>query len=192
MDEWFERSPFIGFVPWIIYWVVSDGPSTWMFGAICAVIATLIMGVSAGFAGLRLLDIVTVVFFTAVTVAGLFIGAQDLDWMDTYATTLSSAVLAVMALASLAFEPFTAQYAPVGAQRQEWEEAAFRRTNQVLTLMWALVFAMIAVLGYVAATAPSTVHLTKAVIPVVVIVGAVGMTLTYPNKAREKARSEAR
>lgn len=192
MDEWFERSPFIGFVPWIIYWVVADGPSTWMFGAICAVIATLIMGVSAGFAGLRLLDIVTVVFFTAVTVAGLFIGAQDLDWMDTYATTLSSAVLAVMALASLAFEPFTAQYAPVGAQRKDWEEAAFRRTNQVLTLMWALVFAMIAVLGYIAATAPSTVHLTKAVIPVVVIVGAVGMTLTYPNKAREKARSEAR
>lgn len=192
MDEWFERSPFIGFVPWILYWVVADGPSTWMFGAICAVIATLIMGVSAGFAGLRLLDIVTVVFFTAVTVAGLFIGAQDLDWMDTYATTLSSAVLAVMALASLAFEPFTAQYAPVGAQRKDWEEAAFRRTNQVLTLMWALVFAMIAVLGYIAATAPSTVHLTKAVIPVVVIVGAVGMTLTYPNKAREKARSEAR
>ncbi|MBV5243432.1 hypothetical protein KUF57_07780 [Mycolicibacterium sp. PAM1] len=192
VDEWFERSPFVGFIPWIIYWVVADGPSTWMFGAICAVIATLLMGVSVGFAGLRLLDIVTVVFFTAVTVAGLFIGAQDLDWMDTYATTLSSAVLAVMALASLAFEPFTAQYAPVGATRQDWEDAAFRRTNQVLTLMWALVFAMIAVLGYIAATSPSTVHLTKAVIPVVVIVGAAGMTLTYPSKAREKARDAAR
>ncbi len=63
VEEWFERSPFIGFVPWIIYWVVADGPSTWMFGAICAVIATLIMGVSAGFGGLRMLDIVTVVFF---------------------------------------------------------------------------------------------------------------------------------
>jgi len=27
VDEWFERSPFIGFVPWIIYWVVADGPT---------------------------------------------------------------------------------------------------------------------------------------------------------------------
>jgi len=192
VDEWFERSPFVGFVPWIIYWVVADGPSTWMFGAICAVIATLIMGVSAGFAGLRLLDIVTVVFFAGITILGLAIGAEDRDWMDTYATTLSSGVLAVMALGSLAFEPFTAQYAPASASRQDWETAAFRRTNQVLTLMWALVFALIAVLGYLAAMAPATVHLTKAVIPVVVIIGAVGMTMTYPAKAREKARQDAR
>ena len=188
MDQWFERSPFIGFIPWIIYWVVADGPSTWMFGAICAVLATLLLGVSVGFAGLRLLDIVTAVFFGAVTVVGLFVGAQDLDWMDTYATTLSSAALAVMALVSLAFEPFTAQYAPPSAARQDWEEAAFRRTNQVLTLMWALGFALIAVLGYLAVMAPATVHVTKAVIPVVVIIGAIGMTLTYPAKVREKAR----
>ena len=191
MDQWFERSPFIGFIPWIIYWVVADGPSTWMFGAICAVLATLLLGVSVGFAGLRLLDIVTAVFFGAVTVVGLFVGAQDLDWMDTYATTLSSGALAVMALVSLAFEPFTAQYAPPSAARQDWEEAAFRRTNQVLTLMWALVFALISVLGYLAVMAPATVHVTKAVIPVVVIIGAIGMTLTYPAKVREKARPRA-
>lgn len=191
MEEWFERSPFIGFVPWIIYWVVADGPSTWMFGAICAVIATLIMGVSAGFGGLRMLDIVTVVFFAGVTIAGMVVGAADRDWMDNYATALSSGVLAVMALVSLAFEPFTAQYAPQSAPRQEWEEAAFRRTNQVLTLMWALVFALIAVLGYVAVASPSTVHWTKAVIPVVVIVGAFGMTQIYPQKARENARPDA-
>ncbi len=190
MDELFERSPFVGFVPWIIYWVVADGPSTWLFGAICAVLATLILGVSAGFAGVRMLDIVTVVFFTGVTVVGLIIGAEDRDWMDTYATTLSSGVLAAMSLGSLASEPFTAQYAPAAAPRQEWEQAAFRRTNQVLTLMWALVFALIAVLGYLAATAPATVHLTKAVIPVVVIVGAVGMTQAYPGRAREKARQQ--
>lgn len=191
MDDWFERSPFIGFVPWIIYWVVADGPSTWMFGAVCAVIATLIMGMSAGFAGLRLLDVVTVVFFAGVTIAGLVLGAADRDWMDTYATTLSSGVLAAMALISLAFEPFTALYAPAGAARGNREALAFRRTNQVLTLMWALVFALIAVLGFLAATAPSTVHLTKAVIPVVVIIGAVGMTQAYPARARERARQDA-
>lgn len=190
MDEWFERSPFVGFLPWIIYWVVADGPSTWMFGAICAVLATLIMGVSAGFGGLRLLDIVTVVFFTGVTIAGMIVGAADRDWMDTHATALSSGVLALMALGSLAFEPFTAQYAPESAPRQDWERAAFRRTNQVLTLMWGLVFALIAVLGYVAVASPATVHWTKAVIPVVVIVGAVGMTQIYPQQIREKARPE--
>lgn len=188
MNAWFERSPFIGFVPWIIYWVVADGPSTWLYGALCAVLTALILGISYGFGGPRMLDIVTMLFFVAMTVAGLLVGAEDRDWMDTHATSLSAGTLAVMSLISLAFVPFTQQYAPASAPREEWEKVAFRRTNQVLTLMWALVFALIAVLGYVAVTAPSTVHWTKAVIPVVVIVGAVGMTHIYPQRARSAAR----
>jgi hypothetical protein len=191
VDEWFERSPFLGFAPWIIYWVVADGPSTWMFGAVCAVVAAFILGISAGRGGPRLLEVVTIVFFVGVTVAGMVVGAADRDWMDTYATTLSGGVLAAMAVCSLAFVPFTQQYAPESAPRHEWERTAFRRTNQVLTLMWALVFALIAVLGYVAVTAPATVHWTKAVIPVVVIVGAVGMTQIYPDRVRTRTRPDA-
>jgi hypothetical protein len=48
MEYWFDRSPFVAFVPWIIYWVVAGGPSTWLFGALCAVISTVILGVSMG------------------------------------------------------------------------------------------------------------------------------------------------
>jgi hypothetical protein len=188
VDEWFERSPFVGFAPWIIYWVVADGPSTWMFGAICAVIAALILGVSAGRGGPRLLEVVTIVFFVVVTIVGMVVGAEDRDWMDTYATTLSSGVLAAMSLGSLAFVPFTAQYGPESGPQEDWEKAAFRRTNRVLTLMWALVFALIAVLGYVAVEAPATINWTRAVIPVVVIVGALAMTQIYPARVRESAR----
>jgi hypothetical protein len=191
VDEWFERSPFVGFAPWIVYWVVADGPSTWMFGAMCAVISAIILGISVGQGGLRLLDVVTVIFFVGITVAGMIVGAEDRDWMDRYATSLSGGVLAAMALGSLAFTPFTQQYARASAPRHEWETAAFRSTNQVLTLMWSLVFALIAVLGYVAVAAPSTVHWTKAVIPVVVIIGAVGMTQIYPDRARDKAKPRA-
>ena len=93
-------------------------------------------------------------------------GPRTATGWTRYATTLSSGVLAAMSLGSLAFVPFTAQYAPESAPQQDWEKAAFRRTNQVLTLMWALVFALIAVLGYVAVEAPLTVDWTKAVIPV--------------------------
>ncbi len=189
MHEWFERSPFIGFVPWIIYWVVAGGPSTWLFGSLCAVIAAVVFGVSMGNGGPTLLELVTVGFFVVVTIAGVIAGATDRDWMDTYATTLSSGVLAVMSLVSLAFVPFTEQYARASAPEEPWEEVAFRRTNRVLTLMWALVFALIAVLGLVAAQVPATSDWTNWVIPVVVIVGAVGMTQNYPDRARERARS---
>ena len=188
MGEWFERSPFVGFAPWIVYWVVADGPSTWLYGALCAVLSALILGISLGRGGLKTLDVVTIVFFFGVTIAGMIVGATDRDWMDTYATTLSSGVLAVMALGSLAFVPFTEQYARESAPQQEWEKVAFKRTNFVLTLMWGLVFALIAVLGLVAAKAPSSSNWTNWVAPVVVIVGAAGMTQTYPARARARAR----
>ena len=188
MDEWFEHNPFIGFVPWIIYWVVAEGPSTWLFGALCAVLSAVILGVSMGRGGPRLLEIVTIAFFVGVTAAGMIVGAADRDWMDTYATTLSSGVLAIMALVSLAFTPFTEQYARVARPMQDWEKVAFRQTNKSLTLMWALVFALIAVLGYFATEVPKTTDWTNWVIPVVVIVGAVGMTQAYPTRVRERAR----
>ena len=117
----------------------------------------------------------------------MLVGAADRDWMDTYATTLSSGVLAAMALASLAFTPFTEQYARVAPPLRDWERPAFRQTNRVLTLMWGLVFLLIAVLGYFAAQVPQTGDWTNWVVPVVVIVGAVGMTHAYPRKARLRA-----
>src|SRR3981081_3142122 len=96
-----------------------------MFGAICALVSALILGGSAGRGGPRLLEVVTIVFFVAVTIVGMVVGAEDRDWMDAHATTLSSGVLAVMSLGSLAFVPFTEQYAPESAAQQGWESARF-------------------------------------------------------------------
>ncbi|WP_006245248.1 hypothetical protein [Mycolicibacterium tusciae] len=121
-----------------------------MFGAICAVISALILGISADDTVRRR-------------------PRGDGPWLAGV-RSVHSAVRATLGAA-----------ARVG-------KAAFRRTNQVLALMWALVFALIAVLGYVAVAAPSTVHWTKAVIPVVVIVGAIGMTQIYPDQAREQTK----
>lgn len=186
MDDWFERSPVVGFAPWIIYWVVAEGPSTWLYGALCAVLSAIILGVSMGFGGPRLLEVVTIVFFVAVTAVAMIVGAADRDWMDTYSTSLSSGVLALMALGSLAFTPFTEQYARLSPPLRDWEKPAFRQTNRVLTLMWALVFALIAVLGFAAAQVPETKDWTNWVIPIVVLVGAVGMTQTYPARVRAR------
>ncbi|MGV0837905.1 hypothetical protein [Mycolicibacterium thermoresistibile] len=185
VDDWFERSPFVGFVPWIIYWVVAGGPSTWQYGAMCALLAAFILGVSMGRGRPKLLDVVTMVFFFAVTVVGTVVGAQDRDWMDTHAITLSSGALAVITLASLGFVPFTEQYtrAPSAAHR-----SAFRRVNRVLTAMWGLAFGLIAVLGLIGVRAPETAHWMHWVIPVVVITGAVAMTQVYPQRVRARLR----
>lgn len=188
MDEWFERRPFVGFVPWILYWVVAGGPSTWQYGAMCALLAAFILGVSMGRGRPKLLDVATMVFFFAVTVAGAVVGARDRDWMDTHAITLSSGALAVITLASLFFVPFTEQYTRASAPRAAWQRPVFRRTNQVLTAMWGAAFGLIAVLGLIGVHMPETAHWTHWVLPVVVITGAVAMTQVYPQRVRERVR----
>jgi hypothetical protein len=189
--ERFVHSPVAGFAPWIIYWVVSSNPSTWLYGALSAALTAIIVSVSAERGRLKMLNLVTTVFFAAVTIAGLQWGAKIGDWMDTYSTTLASAALAVMALGSLLFVPFTAQYARESTPLQVWDQAAFRHTNRILTLMWGLVFALIAVLGYVAVTAPATSGWTNWVIPIVLILVAVRISYTYPARVRARAARAA-
>jgi uncharacterized membrane protein len=179
---------FLGFVPWIIFWVVS-GPSTWEFAAVGALVAALILLIPSHERGrIKLLEIVSVLFFGALTIAGLVLDHSRLVWLEEYAQAISSAVLAVVVLGSLAFTPFTEQYARVARPLEDWEKPAFRQTNRVLTLMWALVFALIAMLGFFATQVPQTKDWTNWVIPIVVLVGAVGMTQTYPAKVRERAK----
>ena len=48
----------------------------------------------------------------------------------------------------------------------------------------ALVFALIAILGFIAAQAPATSDWANWVVPLVVIAGAVGTTQIYPDRAR--------
>lgn len=182
------ESPFAGFAPWIIYWVVASGPSTWLYGSLAAALAAIILSIPSIRRGShKVLDWVTIVFFVALTIAGILVGAKNGDWMDTYSTTISSAVLAVVALGSLAFVPFTEQYARESTPPEVWDQPAFKRTNRILTLMWGLVFAALAVCGFIAVKAPSTSDWTNWVIPIVLIVAAVKITQIYPDRVRARA-----
>jgi hypothetical protein len=48
----------------------------------------------------KVLDVVTIVFFVAMTIAGIIANARDRDWMDTCAGVISSGVLVVKPLRS--------------------------------------------------------------------------------------------
>ena len=52
----------------------------------------------------------------------------------------------------------------------------------------SVVFALISVLGYYATQVPESKDWTNWVIPIVVIVGAFGMTQAYPARVRDRAR----
>jgi hypothetical protein len=102
---------FLGFVPWIIFWVVC-GPTTWEYAAGGALLAAVILLIpSRERCRIKLLDIVSVVFFAGLTIAGLVLDRRRLTWLEDYSQAISSGILAVVVLGSLAFVPFTEQYA---------------------------------------------------------------------------------
>src|SRR5262249_53691109 len=155
--------------------------STWLYGALAAAVAAIILaGPSILRGSHKVLDIATIVFFVGLTIAGFVTGARNDDWMDTWSATLASGILAAVSLGSLAFVPFTEQYARESTPREVWDHPAFKRTNRILTLVWGLTFAANAVSAFVAVKAPATGDWTEWVIPTVLLVSAFKFTQAYP------------
>ncbi len=123
------KNPFVGFVPWLIFWVVAS-PSTWEYAA--------------------------------------------------------SGVLAVVVLGTLAFIPFTEQYARESAPREVWDTPRFKRVNFALTLAWGLVFAVSAVLGVIAQEVDDGRDWLNWIIPIALVVGAFKFTAWYPEQVRRE------
>lgn len=178
---------FRGFVPWIIFWVVA-GPSTWEYAAGGALLAALILAIPSGDRGsIKMLDVVSILFFAALTVAGLILDRSELDWLEDYSQAISSGVLALVVLGSLAFLPFTEQYARESVPREHWDSPLFKQVNRLLTFVWGLVFALSAVLGVIAQEMDSGSDWLNWIIPIALIVGAFKFTAWYPERARAQA-----
>jgi hypothetical protein len=187
-----SRDPniFYAFAPWIIFSVVAS-PSTWEYAALAALIAALVLAAPDFRRGRwKVLDLAGIVFFAVLAVLALVLDREQLAWLEEYTQVISSGVIAVVALGSLAFDPFTAQYARESTPPEAWESPVFKRINRVLTAIWGAVFAAIAVMGAVALHVPAGRDWLNWVIPIALIVGAVKFTGWYP--ARVGAKSAAR
>jgi uncharacterized membrane protein len=181
---------FWDFVPWIIFDVVA-GPSNWKYAALAALIAAVVLTVpELRHGGPKILDIVGIVFFGVMCLLGLFLDRGDLLWLETYAQTIANGVVAVVALGSLAFTPFTEQYAREQAPREVWGTPAFNRTNRVLTTVWGLVFAITAVLGVLAVHDHGDSDWLDWIIPIALLVIAVRVTRWYPEHVHQRVHRD--
>ncbi|MET7645502.1 hypothetical protein ABZS83_18030 [Streptomyces sp. NPDC005426] len=180
---------FFAFAPWIIFDVIA-APSTWEFATLAGLVAAVVLNLPDLRRGsFKVLEITGIAFFAVLSVLALFLDRQDLLWVERYAQVLSSSVIAVVALGSLAFVPFTEQYARETTPREVWGSPVFRQVNQVLTLVWGGVFAATALLGLLAVHTSSGADWYNWIIPVVLLVLAVRFTERYPDRVRERSRS---
>ncbi|MFD3481186.1 hypothetical protein [Streptomyces sp. NPDC058695] len=177
------------FAPWIIFYVVAS-PSTWEYAALAALVAAVVLNLSDLRRGsFKALEVTGILFFGVIAVLALLLDRQDMLWLETYAQVLASSVIAVVALGSLAFVPFTEQYARESTPREVWGTPLFRHVNRVLTLVWGGVFVAMAVLGLVAVHTTSGADWFNWIIPVVLLILAVRFTERYPDQVRERAKA---
>ncbi|MET9902304.1 hypothetical protein [Streptomyces sp. NPDC006446] len=173
---------FFAFAPWIIFDIVAS-PSTWKYAALAALVASVVLNLGDIRRGrLKILEVTGIVFFAVLSVLALAVDRHDLIWLETYAQPLANGVIAVVALVSLAFDPFTAQYARETTPREYWDSPVFRHINVVLTAVWSAVFVVIAVLGVVAVQTEGSSDWLNWVIPVALLVLAVRFTERYPDQ----------
>jgi magnesium-transporting ATPase (P-type) len=182
-----------GFLPWIIFWVVSS-PSTWKVAAWGALLAAVLVAIpdAARPGGIKALDLGTVAFFAVVSILALVLDRKEFSWFEDWSQFISSMVLAAIAFTSLAFTPFTEQYARDSTPRELWNAPAFKRINRQLTASWGVVFFLTAISGVLAVKGShSTRDLFTWILPIVLIVGALKLQAWYIEYSRAHVGAQA-
>lgn len=180
-------SVFFSFAPWIVFGVVAS-PSTWEDAALAALIAAIVLsGQDLLHGKLRILDMTGIVFFAVLSVLALAVHRGQLVWVETYAQVISNGLVAAVALGSLFFDPFTAQYARESTPPDVWDTPVFTHINKVLTAVWGGAFALMTLSTYLAIRFPSQDDWFNWVVPIALLVWAVKFTQRYPESYKARA-----
>jgi hypothetical protein len=133
------------FAPWIVYALISgDSPSSKLWGALGGFAVSVVVLAAALKRGSRadalIIEIGSGGFFAALAVVAFVVPGSVLLG---YATALSSAALAIIAWVSLAIRrPFTLGIAKRSTPSTVWDRPLFRRTNAIITTVWATSFTL--------------------------------------------------
>ena len=185
---------YLGFLPWIVFACVGRGSLEGIaWGASAALIAAVaIVVTSARARSVKELEIFAVALFAGLTVAGVLDQHDPAGLLQRYHSAIAVGALACFAVASLAFHPFTEQYAREVVQRKYWSTPRFNRANVELTLMWAGVFAAIAASEMAAGALDSRLAVTifNWVVPVgLVLVGVQQASTRWSDQFDEESMS---
>lgn len=185
--------PFVGFAPWILLSVV-EGPGRVVLASALACLLALLLAVAGAVAGLRpkLLDLTAIGFFGALTIVAAVASTAVRHWLGLWSGEISNIAIAAIALASiLARRPFTLQYARETTDPAYWDSPLFLKINYVISGVWAVVFVITAVVGYVGdgpLHQPDNIW-TNWIIEIALFIMAIKFTRWYPEYATTASES---
>ena len=147
---------FLGFAPWIAFWIISSVHTLLavQIGIGVAAVLVLFMSVTGLHRGMILWA--GVAFFTFALVA--VVGLSNL-WVIQHLGILASGTLFTASLVSmLVRQPFTMSYARQSVPQGLWQSPVFLRDCYVSTGIWTLVFFANTVTNFVKLVFPQANH----------------------------------
>jgi hypothetical protein len=169
----------LGFSPFIALFVVLrlGGPLPGL-GAALLISVVLCLRMARRGESVKVLELGSLVLFAALTL--YTVAAQPAWTVATLRLVVDGGLLAVV-LASLAVgRPFTLQYARERVPAQLWETPAFRRTNTIITLVWAGAFVVLVGADAAAHFLPAVPIWIEVAATVAALYGAFRFTTWYP------------
>jgi hypothetical protein len=179
---------YLGLGPWVLFTLLVEHGGL-KVAALVALVAAAVISLPGLRSGRpKTLELGAVATFAAFAALAFTADAQVADWTAHYAR-IAAGVLAMIATGSLAFTPFTEQYARESVPERFWGSPEFEATNHALSSMWALVFTAMVPL-HVAAGAIDTVQgnaLLNWALPIALIVWAAKRTAAASDDAPQPA-----
>jgi hypothetical protein len=176
----------LAFAPFIVFAIVDRFVgSEWglIAGAAASAILLLRDTITPGRSA-KILEIGTFILFCGLALYTRFGGA---NWTVIGVRLRVDAGLLVIVLVSMAVgRPFTIQYAREQVPRELWNNPAFIRTNYVITLVWALAFALMVIAEFALLYVPGLSRRVGIIVIIAALVGAVKFTGWYPERMKSR------
>jgi hypothetical protein len=179
----------LAFAPFISFAIIDRvaGPLAGLSaGAIVAFILLARDGLVAG-RSVKILDIGTALLFAGLVLYSLL--AKPIWSVIAVRLCVDSGLLLIVLVSLAVGRPFTMQYAREQVKPEFWSSSQFRRTNYLITGVWALAFAVMVATELILLYAPGLPPRIGIIVIILALVGAVKFTGWYPEYVRTQTTS---
>jgi len=184
-------SVLLGFAPFIVFAIVDRllGPTEGLIAAAVVSAALLLREVVVLHRAPKILELGTLILFGGLAVYSIVM--QPAWSIIGIRLRVDVGLLAIVLLSIVLRRPFTLQYAREQADATHEESPLFLRTNDVISAVWAVAFAIMVAADLVMLDWPEVPLRAGIIATIVALYGAIKFTSWYPAHLRAKAVAQA-
>lgn len=194
----------LSFVPWIAFTVLANRTGAEGATVACLVAAALSIYFTvknSKTSSVKIIDLTGIATFGVMTVLSVVGNAATDAHIIDFGRGGAALVLGAVMLISVAFVPFTEQYARESTPREYWHSPVFRAVNRRISAVWAVAILAMGIGHLIAGQIdPSSVPQAGGrpvdlffnwVLPVALVFGAMSLTKSIVAKASSDAPAQA-